>query len=261
MAEAFSSTPTVRDAQRRSLKLRTACLQSPLIHGPLCPRNPRACAAIHRGDVDGAHEVRNVVVVEFHTKARIDSSSYRCVGAGNYNFHETIRMPPPVPKPPPSPSSPPPPPLLSPSKPPQPPPPPPPHFPSPLPPPSPRSPSPSSPPPPHKLTISAHLSEAESVSADKGVTDEELTDESAGGAVAQLGGGVLLVFLLAFLVVYVLTVCRGRRVERGDGDVVPRAMPGGSIACRSMACRNEAKAKAGRPQKLPITSPTEEDLD
>lgn len=71
---------------------------------------------IHRGDIDGIHSARNVIIVEYHTKKRIEDDGWRnrdCVGTNNHNVHKDIHLPPPshVPRassPPLSPSSPPP---------------------------------------------------------------------------------------------------------------------------------------------------------
>lgn len=106
---------------------------------------------IHKGDVSGWHDSRNVIVVEFHSTDRLASSEYRCIGNG-IRLHTPINLPPPPPMPPPPyhpppslppPSPPPEPPPPSPLSPPQSPPPPPVPFP-----PIPSPPPPSLPPPP-----------------------------------------------------------------------------------------------------------------
>ena len=106
---------------------------------------------IHKGEIDGTHSARNVVIVEYHTRARVRHNGFRhtkCLGNGDHFTHNTIHLPP-SPLPPPSPSPPPPPSPPSPRSPQAPSTPPP--SPAPLPPPSPSPlppPLPSLPPPP-----------------------------------------------------------------------------------------------------------------
>ena len=187
-------------------------------------------------------------MVEFHTKARIDSSAYRCVGGGNYNFHEAIVMPPPSPRPPPSPD---PPPLQPPDRPPSPPPspPPPPRLPriSPASPPPPPAPPPPSPRPqpeeePQRAEGGKEPERAEE-ELESAIAREDLLNETRGALLVLVLGGV------AYAVGHGVTTCRGRRAEAGALGAMPSAS------------RSEAKAKAGRPQKLPLTSPPGDELD
>ena len=172
---------------------------------------------IHRGDIDGVHTARNVIIVEYHTKKRIENDGWRnrdCLGANNHNVHRDIDLPSPSPSPPhppqpsasspppPSPRPPPPPPFLSP-------------FPS-------ASPSPASVPSPDPSKSQLSAPSPARASQPSEVTGNQMTTADSDVAIAPMIIGVGVFFLFAGILALLATRILGRAPTRSSAAPMHR---------------------------------------